>query len=221
MSLSLPAVIALSITLPVLVAVFSFIVWYNHGRNNDGLEEEQGIRWDLWLGQPDNATSEADLSCGPDIDLPMAALQQSPDITRPIRLEQPSAPLCHFNIAIYTFRRDQWLELGDPMHVLVPQKPRVLYSFYFNPLLVAKGQDGRLEDIDFTKAKSQSIDQFRATEAGSGFDTEIDGILYERLSDYQVDMVETIARPKVALGTLQVKDALLKLTDDIFSWKTN
>ncbi|KAH7008734.1 hypothetical protein EDB80DRAFT_683733 [Ilyonectria destructans] len=214
-------VIALSACLSVLaVAVFIYlIVRYQDRRKNEELEGGSELNWDRWLTPMERThgnTSEADL-----IDRPMTALQESSmhNNAGPILLKQLPVVMQRLHIAIYTFNLNKLLRvmaIDDPMHVVVPQVPHVVYSFYFNPVLMAVTQDGRLEEIVVTKFRSRSIDQFRAIESGRTIEADIDGIINESLSKYQNDMVDRIARPQEPVFEQQsVKSVLVKLTEEI------
>ncbi|KAH7000864.1 hypothetical protein EDB80DRAFT_82595 [Ilyonectria destructans] len=214
------AVIALSACLPVLAICTYLIRWYRDRRKNNELEQEPGDEpdWDRWLtpvqNKPD-ATSEANLH------RPMTALTQSSkgDETRPILLKPLPEVLRRLHIAIYSSNPHELLRMmaiGDPMHAMIPEASHVVYSFYFNPVLMTVNQAGGLEEIVVTKFKSRSINRFRAMQLDKIIEADIDGIIYEGLTSYQTDMVDRIARPQEFVPRQEfVESALVKLTEEI------
>ncbi|KAH6889934.1 hypothetical protein B0T10DRAFT_548448 [Thelonectria olida] len=194
MSLPLPAVIVLSVCLPLLaiMLVAYIIIWYRDRPKDEELEEGTCKPSSLVVTVgPGYATSETEL-----LSLPTTARPQSGNLT-PIPCEQLPAER-HLHILIYTLSPFQWLSrmnIHDPIHARIPIVPRVEYSFYFNPCLMAVNQDGGLEVIEVAKVKPRSIKQFCAQEAGIPIETEIDGIIAEFMTDYQQQMVHSIARP--------------------------
>jgi hypothetical protein len=112
------------------------------------------------------------------------------------------------------------MKIQDPMHARFFMIPHVEYSLYFNPVLMAVNQDGKLEEIKVTNVNPGSINRFRAKEAGNMIEATIDGIIAELMTDYQQKMVYSIARPvKFVSGQMQISGELTRLTEEILHEK--
>ncbi|KAH7157829.1 hypothetical protein B0J13DRAFT_520550 [Dactylonectria estremocensis] len=215
MSLPLQTVIVLSVCLPVMAIAVLAAYSIGRGRRKNG-ELEEGS--DEWKTDEEEEAQHVSVLALNELELvpqPSAAIMM-PDSKKasaptPKALKRYTA-VWYLRVVIYTRCPNQWLSMmriEDASYALLPQVPNVVYTFYFNPMLLLENESGGLEEIDATKVRPRSVVHFRAKASGVLIETEIDGIISEPLTQFQTNMVDSIARPqKFVSGESEILDAL-------------